>query len=225
MHKILLVNNGTRYLKELRELFEGTFLQVTLPEDINPEVVKNCDAIVLSGGRGSPVVKGDSKFQKEIELIKQAPKPILGICLGFEFIAWAFGGKLTPIGTTVRGVIDIKITKPEDPIFENATDPGTFQSHRWAVTEVPADLIVLAESETGIEVVRHSRLPIYGVQFHPEMSPDGSCGKVLARNFIDSLEPQAVSLPELARAWIKFLVVKTLRFSRGLSSPGESTAG
>ncbi len=181
--KILLVNNGTSYLAGLKDLLLGLpFLTVNYGQ-LGAIDARDFDAIILSGGHDLPVRGSEKFFEKEMQLIRESQKPLLGICLGFELIASAFGLELELMDTKENGIINIKTSK-YDPIFSGIESFKVFESHRWVVKETNEDLIALAYSKDGIEVIKHKTLPIYGVQFHPEMFVDQTCGEKIFRNFL-----------------------------------------
>ncbi|MEI6144754.1 MAG: gamma-glutamyl-gamma-aminobutyrate hydrolase family protein, partial [Candidatus Berkelbacteria bacterium] len=71
-----------------------------------------------------------------------------------------------------------------DPIFANISNLKVYESHRWIVKKVGEDLLALAKSEDGIEVIKHKNRLIYGVQFHPEMLADDTCDQTIIKNFL-----------------------------------------
>ena len=170
---IFLFNNGTKYLDELRRLL-GKYGQTSERE--------NADIIVLSGGHQLSVAKHPESYTDEIELIKSASVPILGICLGAEMIAYAFGATLTPLEKMEKGLIDIEIVK-NDGLFSGITNFKVYENHKWAITKLSDNLEGLARSESGFEIIKHKTKPIYGFQFHPEMCEDKGCGDEIFDNF------------------------------------------
>lgn len=113
----------------------------------------------------------------------KSKKPIFGICFGFELIASAFGAKLKLLRKRDKGIADIQVVK-KDKIFDNIMTFQVYESHRWVVKELSDKLQVLAVSRDGIEIVRHKSRRIYGVQFHPEMFVQQTCGQMIFNNFL-----------------------------------------
>lgn len=173
--KILLINNNTQHLKHLHQALAGHEVEEVLYE---PGVIFNYadkDLIVLSGGGGEGleiddrVPGGRLWYHDQIEFIKGCNKPILGICMGFEVIARAFGSPVKHMsGGLVEGFIDIKTTSLGRSLLSKAS-LKQWEAHEWHVKDVDAEqLEVLATSLTGIEVIRHRTRPILATQFHPE---------------------------------------------------------
>ncbi len=185
---ILLIDNGTIHLAELKRLLHGhtiktqKFDQPTLADNL-----EGIDLIILSGGSQLPVMGNESKYKQEIELIKNCPLPILGICLGFELIGFVFGAELKDMKNKEKGIIDIQ-TMPTANLFKNLPNFSVFESHRWVINKLPHDLIELARSKDGIEVIKHRTRPLYGFQFHPEMLTEKTCGDEIFFNLLNDLK-------------------------------------
>ena len=118
----------------------------------------------------------------------QEKLPIFGICLGYQAICEAFGGRVSYAKELMHGKKKTIYTVGESKLFEGLGD--SFQAARYhslaAVRDkLPEVLRVTAEAEDGeIMAVEHTEYPIYGVQFHPEsvMTLDG---KKMVENFIN----------------------------------------
>jgi len=148
------------------------------------------DLIVLSGGHSAPVIKNTLKLQNEIKLIKNSKTPILGICYGFELIAHVFGARLVEMPVKEKGVLDLKINV-SSKIFNNLPNLRVYEAHRWIVKRISKNLKALAHSKDGIEAIKHRTRPIYGLQFHPEMLVDSTCGKTIIDNLLALLKGRA----------------------------------
>jgi len=187
--KILIIDNGTSYLAQLKKLIDGLVDVISYSEiaEKNDEYFEQFNAIVLSGGHSFPVTGNETALQSEIYLIKNIHKPIFGICYGFELIAHTFGAKLEQLKNKEHGIIDIEVIQQND-IFQNILSFKVFESHRWVVQEPLDDLLVLAKSKNGVEAIKHKTYPIYAVQFHPEMFIDETCGDEIFNNFLNSLK-------------------------------------
>jgi anthranilate synthase/aminodeoxychorismate synthase-like glutamine amidotransferase len=147
----------------------------------------NIKGIVISPGPGSPASAGLS-----IPVIQRfsGKKPILGICLGHQAIAEAFGGKVISAKKIMHGKTSM-ITADGKSIFKGIAKPfPAMRYHSLAVSRdhLPECLEVTAQTDDGeIMGIRHRDHPTEGIQFHPEsiMTP---VGKRLLRNFIDKEE-------------------------------------
>lgn len=189
--KILIIDNGSRYLNALKQLVSSHVLTIKKYTEIVPVDTLNFDLVVLSGGHQFPVIGHEETFKKEIDLIKTASIPILGICLGFELIAHCFGASMKRMASKEKTILNIS-TKIVDPLFESIHGIQVYESHRWVVTKVGDDLIPLADSKDGIEIIKHKDKLIYGFQFHPEMFPNQTQGDELFANFIKIVQNRRV---------------------------------
>ena len=142
------------------------------------------DAIVLSPGPCTPKEAGIC-----LDLIGEASGsiPILGVCLGHQAIGDAFGGEVVRAPTPVHGKLST-IRHGGAGIFRgiNASFRAT-RYHSLVVerSSLPDDLTVTADTEDGLIMgLSHRRLPIHGVQFHPE-SIASEHGHLILKNFLD----------------------------------------
>ena len=153
--------------------------RTTVSEALAPEVA----GIILSPGPGRPEDAGIC-----IELIQalQGRHPTLGVCLGHQAIATAFGGNVVQAPQVVHGKHDF-VRHSQEGIFRWLPSPlkvGRYHSLMVQRETLPSTLRVQAETRNGLIMgMRHKTLPLYGVQFHPEsiLTPLG--GKILT-NFI-----------------------------------------
>jgi anthranilate synthase component II len=144
----------------------------------------NPDAIVLSPGPCTPNEAGIC-----LDLIaKSAGKiPLLGVCLGHQAIGQAFGGRVVRAPVPMHGKLS-DIRHDGSGVFKGIE--GAFPATRYhsLVVErasLPRDLIVNAETANGLIMgLRHARLPIHGVQFHPESIASAHRPRLL-KNFLD----------------------------------------
>lgn len=123
-------------------------------------------AIVLSPGPGTPNDAGIC-----LEVVKQLHRefPILGICLGQQIIAQAFGAIVKKAQMPMHGKVSL-LTHDAQGIFANLANPTPVaRYHSLIVDDLPTQLIATAHAENGeIQAIRHISKPIEAVQFHPE---------------------------------------------------------
>jgi len=172
--------NLVQYLGEL-----GATMRVARNNKITVEEIEGLapEGIVVSPGPGTPDGAGIS-----LALIRHFHEttPILGVCLGHQAIGQAFGGRVTRAQKQMHGKTST-IQHDNRGVFEGL--PQGFEATRYHSLVVldegfPADLEISARAEDGeIMGLRHRRLPIEGVQFHPESILTGQ-GKALLRNFL-----------------------------------------
>ena len=146
--------------------------------DLNPE------AIVLSPG---PCTPNDAGICLEL-IAKAAPSvPILGVCLGHQAIGQAFGGQVVRAPMPVHGKLS-EVRSDNTGVFRGINAP--FQATRYHSLIVdratlPRDLIVNAETDDRLVMgLAHAKLPVHGVQFHPE-SIASQHGHLILKNFLD----------------------------------------
>lgn len=147
----------------------------------------NPDAIIISPGPAFPKDAGIS-----VDVIKRFAKsvPILGVCLGHQSIAEAFGGKVVVANRQLHGKSSgIKIDT-ESPLFKGLKENITVARYHSLIVErssLPDELLIIAEDSDGeIMALKHKDFDTYGVQFHPE-SILTSDGMTIIRNFLSNV--------------------------------------
>ena len=145
------------------------------------------EAIVISPGPCTPGEAGIS-----VDLIRAAAGqvPILGVCLGHQAIGEAFGGKVVRAERLMHGKTTL-VVHSGHPLFRDIGSPlEVMRYHSLVVSPegLPSDLEITAWSQDrppGSEIMAlcHRRLPVYGVQFHPE-SVGTRDGKRILGNFL-----------------------------------------
>jgi anthranilate synthase component II len=147
----------------------------------------NPDAIVISPGPGHPADRKYFGVCTDVITELGPTTPILGVCLGHQGIAHAFGGKVINAGKVRHGKTS-PIKYSSDRIFENVSNPFKATRYHSLVADrktFPSSLEVTAEALDDGEIMglRHRKYLIEGVQFHPEsvLTKDG---RVILRNFI-----------------------------------------
>ncbi len=172
--------NLAQYLGQLGQKLEVRRNdQITLDEiaELKPE------RIVISPGPGVPEDAGIS-----VELIRRfgGKTPILGVCLGHQAIGYAFGGRVVRAPQLMHGKTS-KILHDRKTIFSNVPQQFTATRYHSLVVHrkgLPPELEISARTPDGtIMGLRHRKLPIEGVQFHPE-SILTEVGIQILRNFL-----------------------------------------
>jgi GMP synthase (glutamine-hydrolysing) len=144
-------------------------------EELNPK------GLILSGGPAS--VYGENAPQIDPAILDLGI-PILGICYGMQLACRALGGEVTPgtsreFGRKLLSVVGV------DPLFEGIEASSVvWMSHGDQVRDLGDDFLPLATTDTcPYAAVRHTSRPLYGLQFHPEVTHTEHGGRLLA-NFV-----------------------------------------
>ena len=179
--------NLYQYLSELGvseiEVVRNDQMTVAELEAMKPE------RVVVSPGPSRPENAGVS-----VEAIKRfaGVVPVLGVCLGHQCLADAFGGKVVHAGEIMHGKTSL-INHDGKGVFAGVPDPfEAVRYHSLAIEpeSLPEELEVTARTDNGIIMgVRHRKYAIEGMQFHPE-SIVTPAGKQLLQNFLDMKEPE-----------------------------------
>ena len=183
---IVIIDNYDSFTYNLVHLIASLGANVTVLKNDNLDLVQleNFDKIVLSPGPGLPEEAG-----KTMDVIKTyaSIKPILGVCLGHQAIALAYGASLTNLPTVCHGLSTIGLNLGNDPIFTGLPAKVAMgRYHSWVVTRetVCPPLEITALSDDGLVMgIRHKHLKLHGIQFHPEsiLTPEG---KTIVNNWL-----------------------------------------
>jgi para-aminobenzoate synthetase component 2 len=173
--RVLVIDNYDSFVYTLngylRELGASTDVvrNDDIPEQDLPARLAEYDAVLISPGPGKPADAGVS-----IAVVKDALRtgqPLLGVCLGHQAIAEAFGGVVTNAEELMHGKTS-QVTHDGSAFYDGVGQPFTAtRYHSLAVVDgtVPDELVINARTAGGVIMgLRHREAPIFGVQFHPE---------------------------------------------------------
>lgn len=167
--RIDVVDNGGQWTHREWRMLRDLEVKTEIIPNTTPSCDIEADALVLSGGApriGTQIPKlgvtGDYLDKLNI--------PVLGICVGMQYIALHFGGKAGPAKNPEYGKAELIVTEPDD-LFKGLPERFTvWESHNDEVYEAPGDFLVLAHSkDCSVEAMKHKARPLYGLQFHPEV--------------------------------------------------------
>ena len=187
----LIIDNYDSFVYNIAQMVAelGSTPIVIRNDELTPKLVErlNPDRIVISPGPGTPERPEDVGVS--IEVVKRAAGriPVLGICLGHQVVGYAFGAKIRRAKVIMHGKVDkIKVLR-SSRIFSGL--PDIIEATRYnslVIAELPPVLTVnaISLSDGEIMAVKHTELPVFGVQFHPE-SVGTVLGKAILKNFLD----------------------------------------
>ena len=187
--KVAVIDNYDSFTYNLVHYLEDLGAKVTVfrNDEFDLQELESFLKILLSPGPGIP---------DEAGLLKQAvkhfasTKSILGICLGQQAIGEVFGGSLINLEKVYHGVATkVKQEVNDEELFKDI--PAEFEVgryHSWVVSNdgFPEELEITSKDENGqIMSLRHKKLDLKGVQFHPEsvLTPHG---KTILKNWLES---------------------------------------
>ncbi len=194
---ILLVDNYDSFVYNLKRYLVRLGQQVVVARndqlDLEDDAVAKYEAIVISPGPQSPDQAGQC-----LELIRRFHErvPMLGVCLGHQAIWQALGGRIVRAKVPIHGRPS-KIRFSASPMFTGLANPFSAARYHSLVVDrltQPPSLRVTAWSEDHeVMALEHERLPVFGLQFHPEsILTDG--GYQLLRNFL--VAARVANVPE-----------------------------
>lgn len=188
--RVLVVDNYDSFTFNLVQYLTtlGAECWVEPNDAVSPDMARaaGVDGVLISPGPGTPEQAGGS-----LELIRSLPAtlPLLGVCLGHQALAQAFGGHIERAPEPVHGKTSL-IRHGGRGVFRNL--PSPFEATRYhsllvARRSLPAELEITAETADGaIMGLCHRHLPLQSVQFHPE-SILTEHGPQLVQNWLTSL--------------------------------------
>jgi len=205
---ILLVDNtiegvgsSPREIRKALQQIEPDLRVVTEPfHNLTPEFVKTlAPSHIILSGQSHPWDQYSSESLTGIfHVIRTAAKPILGVCGGQQQMALAFGARVDLIERTSpgqgyegafreRGFCTVYVESEDSALFDGLPETLTvWESHCDEVKELPEDFVCTATNDVSeIQAMQHNSLPLFGVQFHPELfDEDHPHGRTILENFL-----------------------------------------
>lgn len=188
--KVLLIDNKSAHLERLKKLIyeyipHDAIRQIDTKE-VDSQQIAWADLVIISGGQGRSIAKNPGTFGRMIKLVEAHNKPAIGICLGAEAIATYFGHAMTLM--PVRRVGNVRLIPATHALGLPETGVWAYEFHKWKIEDnKDSELETLATSKDGIEIFRHKRYPIWGLQFHPEVKVRGNVGHYIFGMVLDEL--------------------------------------
>jgi anthranilate synthase component 2 len=185
---VILIDNYDSFTFNLFHYLGGLGAEVVVHRNdkitVEAVIAADPDAIVLSPGPCTPDDAGIC-----LDLIREASAriPIFGVCLGHQAIGQVFGAEVVRAPVPVHGKLS-QIKHQGAGVFLGINGPFQATRYHSLVVErssLPADLAVVAETDDRLIMgLAHARLPVHGVQFHPE-SIASEHGHLILKNFLD----------------------------------------
>ena len=182
--RVYVIDNGGQWThREWRVLKYLDVDTEIVPNTTSVEKLKDADAFVLSGGAPS-IAYEKHKLGNQGLYIEELNVPVLGICVGAQFIAEYFGGKSSAAKYPEYGKTEIFVDDHND-LFDGLPEKFVaWESHNDEIKEISFELIGLAHSNNcKYQAIKHKSRPIYGVQFHPEVQHT-QYGEDIFKNFL-----------------------------------------
>ena len=190
---LLLIDNYDSFTYNLAQYFGELGCELVIKRNdetsLDEIAALGPEHVCISPG---PCTPREAGISKDIVLRFGSKIPILGVCLGHQCIAEAYGGKIMRASTLMHGKSST-IRHNGRGLFTDLRAPfeaGRYHSLIVEPSSVPACLEIIAESEDGeIMALRHREFPVYGVQFHPESILTRNGKKILARFLLHPPNP------------------------------------
>ncbi len=182
--RVLVLDFGSQYAQLIaRRVREQNVYCEIVRHDISADRVRahRPRGIILSGGPSSVYEQGAPRCDPEL---LRLGIPVLGICYGMQLVCDALGGQVDGAPSREYGRARCHVTCHEDLFAGISAEITVWMSHGDQVFRVSDDFVPLARTDTcPIAAVRHQSLPVYGLQFHPEVThtPQGS---TILHNFL-----------------------------------------
>ncbi len=184
--KVDVIDNGGQWTHREWRVLRYLGVESSIIPNHTPSHLIDADGLVLSGG--APTISDESLKLGNTDEYIELGIPVLGICVGAQYLARYFGGRAGPASIPEYGRTEIHVIHEND-IFLGI--PETFiawESHNDEIKELGRELTLLASSEScKVQGFKHRDRSIYGLQFHPEVEHT-QYGREIFNNFLKVCE-------------------------------------
>lgn len=181
---VLVVDFGAQYAQLIaRRVREAGVYSELVPHSmpVDEILAKDPKAIILSGGPASVFEPGAPTIDTKVF---ESGVPVLGICYGFQVMAYELGGKVDKAALGEYGKTSATIDDAAGILADSPAEQTTWMSHGVAVEQAPAGFEVLAHTEgSPVAAMADESRKLYGVQWHPEVK-HSPLGQKLIENFL-----------------------------------------
>ncbi len=181
---IAIIDFGSQYSQLIaRRVRENRVFSVVCAPDVDPDQLRNINlaGLIFTGGPASVYEPGAPRCA---EALLELGVPILGICYGMQISCLLLGAEVNAAPAREYGRVRLDVLDDVDLLGHVGSPASVWMSHGDMVHSLPKDFIPLARTANcPIAAVRHRNRPVYGVQFHPEVTHT-ACGDQILRNFL-----------------------------------------
>ena len=183
MEKILILDFGSQYTqliaRRVREL--NVYCEIH-PFNKMPQIDADTKGVILSGSPSS--VRDEGAPRPDLSGIK-GKLPLLGVCYGAQYLAYAYGGEVEGAPSREYGRAMLTVVDAEDPLMKGLPSPTqVWMSHGDTITSVPANYKVIGSTDNVKYAAYHIEGEMtWGIQFHPEVFHSTDGPKLLS-NFV-----------------------------------------
>ncbi len=182
--RIYVIDNGGQWTHREWRVLKQLGVRSKIVSNDTPVEELEVDGLVLSGG-APRISDEDMSLGRTEEYIERSDVPILGICVGAQFIAKYFGGVTGSAENPEYGKTVLKVVEKNDLFVGTEDEFVVWESHNDEIKELGPDMIKLAYSDScPIQAFKHKTKKLYGLQFHPEVDHT-EYGMKIFENFID----------------------------------------
>ncbi len=171
--KILVIDNYDSFVYNLVQYLAqlGAKVEVRRNDAVHPDELDSLDVagVLISPGPGTPQDAGNSMAM--VQACIERRLPLFGVCLGHQAIGAVYGAPIVRAPELLHGKTS-EVQHDGSGVLAGMPQPFTATRYHSLVVEepaLPAELVVNGRTASGVVMaMRHSELPIDGVQFHPE---------------------------------------------------------
>lgn len=181
---IAILDFGSQYSQLIaRRVRESHVYSELLPPDVDPQRLRNLNlkGVILTGGPGSVYEPGAPRCDPAIF---ELGVPVLGICYGMQLACQILGGRVEAGQTREYGRVRLRVAQPVGVLAHVPAESSVWMSHGDVVMEVADCFESIASTPAcPVAAVRHTSRPVFGVQFHPEVTHTPH-GEQMFHNFV-----------------------------------------
>ncbi len=185
--RVLVLDFGSQYAQLIaRRVREQNVFCEIVKHDISVENIRHHapQGIILSGGPNSVYEDGAPRCDPGLF---DMGIPVLGICYGMQIACDALGGEVGSTSTREYGRAECQIVEQNELLTDLPESTQVWMSHGDQVASIANDFTALAKTDTcPFAAVKHNTLPVYGLQFHPEVTHT-PLGSTVLKNFVRNI--------------------------------------